>query len=57
MVKKVLFYSPCKKLSLKESLGLQASPGRVGIKRFLKRSVSSWSRNGLSAQGIRWLLG
>lgn len=39
MIGKVLFCSPCKKLSLKGSLDLQVSQGRVGIKGFLERSV------------------
>lgn len=38
MVRKVLFWSPCKKLSLKGSLSLHVSRG-VGIKGFLERSV------------------
>lgn len=39
MVRKVLFWSPCKKLSLKGSLSPQVSRGRGGIKGFLERSV------------------
>lgn len=39
MVRKVLFCSLYKKLSLKGSLGLQVSLGRVGIKGFLERTV------------------